>query len=178
MHTTELGPTVGHDSVGALALSADAKPMIAGTYTPTAGLGQAIAVARYNTSTPFADVSVALTATPNPATAGPVELLATVRNDGPVTATDVRFTIEGSRPITPMRAPRAAACWAGKATPAGCQLGALAPGAEVLVSLGTTVDGSEGVLTALAAVSSSIYDIDYSDNSTTIEVAVSAESEA
>ena len=62
VHTTDLGPTAGHDSVGALALSADAKPMIAGTYTPTAGAGQAIAVARYNTSTPFADLSVTLTA--------------------------------------------------------------------------------------------------------------------
>lgn len=165
--------TEGHfDEGGLLAVEPDGRMLVASSSGPGFEAPGPIAVARLVPSAPLADVGVALSA-PGSASAGPVELLATVGNDGPVTATGVTLSVEVSQGITPPRVSQGRCALNRSRTTATCQLGDLQPGAQALVSTGTTVTGFEEGLFASATVTTTSIDPNPANDAVAAEVVIS-----
>ncbi|WP_026423909.1 CARDB domain-containing protein [Actinokineospora inagensis] len=120
-----------------------------------------------------ADLVAAATVTStNPTAGSPVTITATVRNDGPSTATGVTLTV----PLPPglqnvqVTAPAGVTC----DPTVACTIGTLAPGKTVTVTIqGTIAPDAGGPLDLTATAASDTPDADPSDNTVTATSAVS-----
>jgi uncharacterized delta-60 repeat protein len=166
-----LGVPDKDDSGGFLALTRGGAIVVAGTDVTGSHGNGTLEVLAVPSLVPAADLSAVITATPNPAPAGPVELQVHVRNDGPRPATGVGLTFELSQAIGEVH-PAQGSCHAVLSHKEACSLGTIAPGGDVVVTFGTHVNGFEEGLFGTATVGSSVYDPDPSDNAVTAEVLI------
>ena len=75
------------DAGGLIAAARDGKIVVAGTHAGGSNTPGTLEIVAVPSLAPVADLAVSVTATPNPAPAGPVEFQVRVRNDGPMAAT-------------------------------------------------------------------------------------------
>jgi uncharacterized delta-60 repeat protein len=162
------------DGGGFLALTRTGVIVVAGTdrVGGSAGTPEVVAVPSL---APSADLSTIVTASPNPAPAGPVEFRVGVRNDGPAAASAVSLTFELSQNVTAVHATQGA-CHTPLGFVATCNFGSLEPGREIRVTATTFVTGFEEGLFGTAQVHGTGYDPDPADNTATAEVVIAGPS--
>ena len=157
---------------GLITVARDGKIIVAGNHNDDSNsLYGTLEVLAVPSLAPVGDVAVSVGATPNPASQGPVQFQVRVRNDGPMEATGVGLTFDASQATGP-GVPSRGSCKSPQPRITTCTFGAIPPGAEVLVSIGTSVTGTEEGLFGTATITSTSHDPDPSDNSTTLEVII------
>lgn len=165
-----LGDPAVSDGGGLLALTRTGGIVVAGT-DRVAGNEGTLEIVAVPSLAPRTDLTPLVTATPNPAPAGPVELRVRVRNEGPAAATGVTLTFELSQAISAVQAAQGS-CDTSQGFVATCKLGAVDPGREVRVTVATVVTGFEEGLFGTASVDGMGYDPEPRDNTVTTEVLI------
>ncbi len=159
------------DDGGFLALTRTGGIVVAGTDLVAGGEGN-LEIVAVPSLAPRADLTPIVTATPNPASAGPVEFEVRVRNDGPAAATGVSLNFEVSQNIGAVHTAQGS-CDTSLGFVARCKLGTLDPGREIRVTVTTFVTGFEEGLFGTARVDGTGYDPDPADDIATAEVVIS-----
>ena len=169
----KLGGADRWDDGGFLAVTRDGKLVVAGTHRDQNLAPGILEVVAVPTIAPVADVAASIEATPNPASAGPVEFLVHVRNDGPGGANDVTLRFEASQATGDVRTSQGT-CTSPLSYVTTCTLGSISVGEEAIVSITTTVTGFEEGLFGTATVTSGSIDPNTTNDTANAEVLISA----
>ncbi len=167
----KLGGPDRWDDGGFLAVTRDGKLVVAGTHRDQNLAPGILEVVAVPSIAPVADVAPTIEAAPNPASAGPVEFLVHVRNNGPGGASGVALRFEATQATGEVRTSQGE-CSSPLSYVTTCALGSIPVGEEAIVSVTTTVTGFEEGLFGTATVTSSSIDLDTGNDTATAEVVI------
>ena len=120
-----------------------------------------------------ADLSVAVTATPSPATPqGPLTYTATVHNAGPADATGAAFSDSLPANVTFSSATSSQGSCAQSSGMVTCSLGTVSSGATVTITIGVVASVFSALLTDVANVTTTITDFNPANNTATVQTNV------